>query len=820
MQSHDPNQNVSFSLASLTAKIRAAALAADLPALPLFRAAVTAVTAALLAPASLFGTAYPFGMAFLAAAGELPAAAAALFGTVIGSLSLPDFPEAAFAAILLFLARCGASLFLTTGKKKAARLAPPPGAVSALTKAERWKAILRRLDLTGTGAVRPALAAAAAMTAGTVSLLLRDAYTFRQLLSVFFTAAAAPLCTAVLLPLFDGKSRAPGVPDAGQPGVLLLLFAVTRSLHEARGLPFDAGVVFAFAAPLILAYRAERSGGRGVFVPALSAGLLTGIAMDPGAAPFSAAAALAATLAMRISPAAAVCAAWLSAVGIAFAGGGLAALAAMMPEVTLTAAILAPCFRFSLIPVPKMKTLSSAASSAAVEAAAVADARADTAIRRVQSLAGACGDLSKVFDALSQRLRRPGVQELREICDRAAAARCETCENRTLCWEREYATTADTVCRITAALHRDGRVTAAVIPKHLAARCHHMDGILTEVNDRCAARAAEAAKTDKTDVLSDDLSSFSQILTEAADGVTEQFQKDDLLSMKVRRALRSANFHADSITVYGSRRRHIVARAVDMSRTRLGNEEIRDAFEAAVGGKLTAPTYEIDGTAVIMTMESREALRTEYGCAARAAGEGEASGKTVNGDAAAAFQTEDGRYVSIISDGMGTGGEAAITAKLSVTFLTKMMKSGVSLKVSLTMLNNYLRARNRECSAGMDIMELDLYESEARFVKSGAAPSFVIREGRLFRLASKTVPIGILRALDAEMIRFTVQPGDTVVMLSDGVMSAFDEAAWLCDLLASPAVLREPPEKIAERIVKAAARDSKDDITAAVIRIL
>ena len=110
--------------------------------------------------------------------------------------------------------------------------------------------------------------------------------------------------------------------------------------------------------------------------------------------------------------------------------------------------------------------------------------------------------------------------------------------------------------------------------------------------------------------------------------------------------------------------------------------------------------------------------------------------------------------------------------------------------------------------------------AQVRFVKSGAAPSFVVRDGRLFRLASKTVPIGILRALDAEMIRFTVEPGDTVVMLSDGVMAGFDEAPWLCDLLATPTIMALSPKEIAERIVAAAATESRDDITAAVIKVV
>ena len=110
---------------------------------------------------------------------------------------------------------------------------------------------------------------------------------------------------------------------------------------------------------------------------------------------------------------------------------------------------------------------------------------------------------------------------------------------------------------------------------------------------------------------------------------------------------------------------------------------------------------------------------------------------------------------------------------------------------------------------------------EARFVKSGAAPSFVLRDGSIFRLQSKTVPIGILRALDAESIRFDVQQGDTVVMVSDGAAKSFDEEPWLLDLLTSDEEILTGDEKRAAMTVvsEAAVRGSKDDISCGVFRV-
>lgn len=799
--------------------VRTALTAADVSLSPIWRTVSMLAVSLTVSGASLFGIAYPFGIALVAAAADALTAAAAAVGCVLGSIGTANFTGNSISAVLLFCARLAVALFLSPTPPKAVGKGggsdEPLPPIPLMKRGDRMRAILS-YDFRQSGVLRPALAATASMASGAISLLLRGTSTVSLLLGVFFSAVITPIVAAACIAVREKRSAA-----ARQAGILLLLFAAARSLSQSDVVPFDLGSLFSFAAPIVITYREVKRGARALSATAVTAGVVLGFATGASGAPIYAAAAIAAGLCMKISPAAAVCGAYLAAMSVSFADGGVASLAAVMPEITCAAALLVPLVHFSLIPCREVSEGENVSYAERAEEARIASVRAKTAISQVESIAAACGDLSAVFGAVSGRLKRPNVLELKEICDSAAAARCASCTNRVLCWEREYATTADTVCRITAALHKDGRVSAAIIPKNLAARCHHMDGILNDVNEQCARRAAEAAKTDRTDVLSDDLSSFSEILTDAAASVKEQFVRDDALSKKLTRALAAHDFAAENVSVYGTRKRHIVARAVDLSATRMGNEEIRRTFEEITGAPLSVPEYEIDGTSVTMTMESRTRLRTQYGAATRAAGEADASPsrRVLNGDAAASFTTADGRYIAVISDGMGTGGEAAVTSRLSVTFLTKMLTAGVSLKNALSMLNNYLRARNMECSAGIDVMELDLYAAEARFVKSGAAPSFVVRDGRLFRLASKTVPIGILRALDAEMIRFTVESGDTVVMLSDGVMSGFEEAAWLCDLLASPHMLAKTPEEIAEKIVAAAATESRDDITAAVIKI-
>ena len=823
---------------SLLAGIRTAAQTADLPLGRILRALGAALFAALVTGAAVFGFSRPFGLALVAASSGFAMAAASFAGMLLGAAAGEEMIPLSVAGALLFLARLLSGMLLSRlaerGRKQGeanarAKKVFPSGPTRGSVPLSLAASLVRGAA-TESVWLRMAFGASAAMVAGALKMALGGTWQTRTLLAAFFSAIAVPLVTLAFCTLTERQLSMSGARDAG---LLVALFAAVRALRDAEGLPFNAGIVCAFAASML----AARGGGREeklripdsrrIMAGALC-GVVAGLAMDPGGAPLYAAAALTAGVLYRFSPAAAVCGGWLSAVGIAFAGGGLLSFAAMMPEITVTAAILVPLFQFDLIPawvpVPGEACAPAAkgALGEAAQRAAVEEGRADSGVGRMRSLSGAFHNLSRMLAAVSEKLRRPGVAELRELCENAFAARCAQCENQPLCWEREYASTSDTVCRMTAELHKNGKVSAAVIPAALASRCHQMNDILDTVNEGCAQRAASAMKADRSDVFAGDFEAFAALLDSAAQNTDDEFTPDEELSRKLQRSLKYMDFYAGNVTVYGARRRLILARDLDLTRMRMGGDDIRRAFERATGTRLSEPEYSIDGESVSMKLTSVPCVTPTDGSATRSAGVGAGTKSPPNGDCAARFETEDGRYYMLICDGMGTGGEASVTARLSAAFLEEALSGGASMTDALTMLNNYMRARSIECSAGIDLMELDRYTGEARFVKSGAAPSFVSRGGRLFRLCSKTVPIGILRALDAEMIRFEVEAGDVIVMLSDGVTENFEESAWLCDMLSSGEVMRGEPEEIASRIVRAAAAGNgrrRDDITAAVVRI-
>ena len=125
---------------------------------------------------------------------------------------------------------------------------------------------------------------------------------------------------------------------------------------------------------------------------------------------------------------------------------------------------------------------------------------------------------------------------------------------------------------------------------------------------------------------------------------------------------------------------------------------------------------------------------------------------------------------------------------------------------------------SRECSTTVDLSEIDLITGEASFIKSGAAPGFVVRDGVVHRLQSVSIPIGIISTLDVRATPFGLKAGDTVVMISDGILQNDPDCKKLTAFLSTTGALT--PEEIVYHIcLQAAQNDNHDDCSAIALRI-
>lgn len=436
---------------------------------------------------------------------------------------------------------------------------------------------------------------------------------------------------------------------------------------------------------------------------------------------------------------------------------------------------------------------------------------------RFRGISDAFSSLSEVFYNLSDRFRRPGTLDLRLLCDRSFDAFCNDCPNKNICWGLEYTATLGAVNDLIAQLHTRGRVSDEHVDEQLANRCTRIDGILERINTDCARLTGEMLRNNRTEIFAMDYESAADIINDALEADSGEYLVDAELGKKISEYLKDADVRAESVTVFGNRMRKILIRGAEVDEAKVTFETMRSDLGEMCSSELDFPAFEVEGNVSTMTLTAKRKIAV-ISAQSNISADGGVSGDSVN-----LFSNKKDYFYALISDGMGSGKEAALTSGLCSVFLEKMLRAGNRAATSLRMLNNMIASRaqdsTKECSSTVDLLELDLMTGEGVFLKSGAAPSFVVRGKVVRRLQAGTVPIGILNTLDVQKTDFPLRAGDTVVMVSDGILQGDEACEWLTSYLTTATA--QTPEEIVYHICRRCAeRETRDDCSVVALRIL
>ena len=443
--------------------------------------------------------------------------------------------------------------------------------------------------------------------------------------------------------------------------------------------------------------------------------------------------------------------------------------------------------------------------------------RREDSNERLREISEAFSSLSEVFYNLSDRSRRPGTLDLRCICDRVFEKHCGDCPSRGVCWGLEYSQTLEMTGELIASLHTRGTVDRTQIPSHIAARCPSADRILADVNVECKRLTGELLKNNRTEIFAMDYEAAASIISDVLEEDAGEYARDAELEGRVAEYLRDVGVRFASLTVLGKRRLQILLNGVSVEDASVTASTMCDDLGEMCGVSFAKPRFEVDGGVCTMVVQAKRRIAVQ-GAQQSIASEGDVSGDTVN-----LFSNRRDYFYAVINDGMGAGREAARTSRLCSVFLERMLRAGNRAWTSLRMLNNLIRSRSvssaEECSSTVDLLELDLMRAEAAFLKSGASPSLVVRGNTVYRLQAGTPPIGILGSLDAQVRRFSLKAGDTVVLISDGIEESDPELRWLTGYLATSSSCT--PEEIVYCVCRHASEGGcRDDCSAIALRIV
>ncbi len=636
----------------------------------------------------------------------------------------------------------------------------------------------------------------------------RFGFLYYDIFGLVFTVTAVPICAALFSAFFEKEGKAAIAVEAGA-GTLAAVAVWSLDGYDIMGIPIS--YVFAFGLTLYVATK------NGALYGSMT-GLICGLAADTVNSPAFALAGLAAGLIRNISAAAASAAASVVGISCGFYMDGFAGLRTLAPGMLVTSLIFTPLAHFDLLrflpPLPINRYSSKTEPEESVDEALISQRRQDNTLKRLEAISDAMGSLSEVFYNLSDRMRRPGIYETKALTSAVYDKFCAGCERNGICWQKEYSQTDDMFKLLSKQLCHGGAVTENTAPQAMRSKCIRLEKILKNLNEQNARLIEEALKTDKLSVFAMDYESMAKLLGEAANECAQEYQKDEVLSKKLRSAAGYMGFRANNIVVYGKRKKTVIAGGVDIARLELSSDELRDSFGNVCSQRMSAPQFSLDGEYVTMTMTAENRFTVSEAHASSSA-----ANESMSGDCAVSFGGRGGYSYTLISDGMGSGRDAALSSRMCGIFLKKMLESGNSVSVTFEMLSNFLRGNATECFTTVDLMCIDLILGQAEFIKSGAAPSFVLRGGSVFRIGAKTLPIGITSEINAEKIRFDLEDGDIIVMISDGIAQDTEDGIWLVDILSCE--WEGGIQTMATRILEEAQQRNgrRDDATVALVKV-
>ena len=438
------------------------------------------------------------------------------------------------------------------------------------------------------------------------------------------------------------------------------------------------------------------------------------------------------------------------------------------------------------------------------------------ASRRVEGIARAFDDVSAVARRNSEFVND---NDIARVFDRAADAACMRCKRRDECWVKNYMETLDALNQATAAMTERGLLEAEDIPEWFRDKCTGLAAFVAAVNAELRASAGRrqfrARMEESRSTAWSQYEDFAEILIDVARELGSLNGADPLAERRLMRYLRSQDIEADAAVFRDStgRLRAVVESGKLSALT--SDPAYLDKLSAVLGVRLCRPNSSAEGR---LTLLEAEPLAVSVGIAAM-----KKKGENVSGDRGTYFKTDAGVLCVILSDGMGTGEDAAAESVEAVEILERFLRSGVEPATAMKILNSVMLLRNGDewGFATVDLMCVDLFTGETSFYKYGAAPSYVRTGKSVRRVTGESLAAGLMSGEGAapDVVRMRLKPGSVAVIASDGVIAGEDDA-WLREQLRD-----EPDDKdmksLAREVLRKAADEygAGDDMTVLAVRV-
>ena len=585
-----------------------------------------------------------------------------------------------------------------------------------------------------------------------------------------------------------------------QCSALFALCVVSFALSKYSLIGISAGYLFACFATLLVA---RRFGS----VRAMAVGFATALPLSPALTAGFAITGLVAGFLFGIGFVWALVGGGVTLAAWSFYSGGTVGLLSALPEYMMSA----------LLCVPLVKRLDPEKTEAEGISAEreVSDMIGTVALSYKNKYSGSLDALSLALSSLSavvagsmESTKNPTKSEIRAlVTDVANQYLFEKVPHLSL--EGRVTLPEQIIDDMTTILYKNGKIEPKMLFEY-ASLSDYADGICDTVNRAVSILREEKFRLCREGGYAEYLEIMSRMMTDARVADEKEKAVNEALSISVGEALSACGLTMGDGKVFGQRRPHFIIVAEDETGKKISSPDLKGEIEKRTDVRLGTPEFYRRGSMALMECNAAKA----YTATAAYLGN-PAEGEVVSGDGVRLLESQLGVFSAMICDGAGSGETAERASRFASDFLSQMTPT----PSALSLVNHIARYRGEEYVTTADIFSLDLYTGQAYFLKSGASTSYVKRGNSIFRIKSRTAPLGVMKNAECEKIRVEIQDGDIVIMTSDG-FSGGEDCPWIYEALA-----KTPPEKMsdyADTLLKEAKKHTSptDDMTVLVIKIV
>ena len=144
--------------------------------------------------------------------------------------------------------------------------------------------------------------------------------------------------------------------------------------------------------------------------------------------------------------------------------------------------------------------------------------------------------------------------------------------------------------------------------------------------------------------------------------------------------------------------------------------------------------------------------------------------REISGDIYDIFEQKDGQTVIAMGDVSGKGAAAALYGGLMSGLLRTLAPRRPRPAELMKALNDALVERNVEARyVTLGVLLWDPATRRIVMANAGALPPMICRGTEILKIRVEGVPLGLLESREYEEVTFQAEPGDTIVLYSDGI---------------------------------------------------